>query len=104
MEEVEGRCPSVHDLNYCCQNGYTTQLILKMESLLLNVLEWKLLLLTPRHFLELFLSKGATLLSPYEELIDNCPIPLCKIDAVQHYQRKYSEFFTDLCLQGVCCF
>jgi hypothetical protein len=51
MEENDARVPSVYELNRCCQGSYSTQLIVKMESLLLDLLDWNLVVLTPRHFL-----------------------------------------------------
>lgn len=100
MEENDGRVPSVHMLNHSCRNGYTPQLIVKMEILLLDQLEWNLVVLTPRHFLDLFESGGALTVRPYEELVEDSIIPSHKMQMVQSYQRQFADFFIDLCLQG----
>jgi len=97
-EEMESKAPSVPDLNYCCKNIYTAQIICKMEVLLLNILNWELMLLTPRHFLQTFFGRGASSIYP-DDLIGNDQVSFDKHLLVQRYLRKYAEFFTDLCLQ-----
>lgn len=98
MEENDGQVPSVYELNRCCQDGYSPQLIVKMESLLLDLLDWNLVVLTPRHFLELYEGGGALVVQPFEEFVNNTTIPPLKMASVQRYQREYAEFFVDLCL------
>lgn len=100
MEENDGQVPSVYELNRCCQDGYSPQLIVKMESLLLDLLDWNLVVLTPRHFLELYEGGGALVVQPFEEFVNNTTIPPLKMASVQRYQREYAEFFVDLCLHG----
>jgi len=99
-EEKETKVPSVSDLNYyCCKNIYTPQIICKTEVLLLNKLNWELMLLTPRHFLEFFLGRGASSIYPETDILNGSAIAFDKHFLVQRYLRKYSEFFIDLCLQ-----
>lgn len=99
MEENFGEVPSVQELNHCCQYGYSPQLIVKMESLLLDLLGWNLLVLTPRHFLDLYDGGGALVVRPLEEFVENNTIPTDKVAVVQRYQRQFANFFVDLCLQ-----
>jgi hypothetical protein len=97
MEEKEERVPLVYELNQLCQSGYTAQLIVKMESLLLSLLEWNLSLVTPRHFLELYQSAGAFEVH-HDECLCSSPIPAYKIATTQRSQREYAKLFVDLCL------
>jgi len=98
MEENDGRVPSVYELNHCCQNGYSPQLIVKMESLLLDLLDWNLVVLTPRHFLELYEGGGALVVQPFEEFFNNSTISPHKVALLQGHQQAYAAFFVDLCL------
>jgi len=98
-DEMESKVPSVHDLNRYCGGIFSAEIICKMELILLNSLGWELMLLTPRHFLELFLFRGGSAVYPDHDSIDNNSISYEKLSLVRRYLRKYSEFFTDLCLQ-----
>jgi len=93
--ENESNVPSVHALNTYCGGIFSAEIICKMELILLNCLGWELMLLTPRHFLELFLSRGGSAVYPDHDTDDSSN----KYDSVRRYLQKYSEFFTDLCLQ-----
>ncbi|KAL6049433.1 Cyclin N-terminal domain-containing protein [Balamuthia mandrillaris] len=99
VEEQEQSVPSPTLLNRCCDDAYTEQLICKMELLLLQILDWELMVLTPRHFLEYFLEKG-NVVDPSEDRMNDRTIPSEKVHLVQRYQRKYAEFFVDFCLHG----
>lgn len=98
-QEVDDKVPSVQDLNYCCNNMYTTQIICKMELVVLNTLGWECMVVTPRHFLETYLGRGASVVHPEHETIANGQISFDRLTIVQRYIRKYSSFFGDLCLQ-----
>lgn len=98
-QEVDVKVPSVQDLNYCCNSMYTTQIICKMELVVLNTLGWECMVVTSRHFLEAYLGRGASLVYPEHEAIANDQISFDKLCLVQRYIRKYSSFFGDLCLQ-----
>lgn len=93
------KVPSVSELNYCCKHLYTAPIICKMEVLLLNILNWELMLLTPRHFLQMLFARGASCIYP-DDLIGNDQVSFDRHLLVQRYLRKYAEFFTDLCLHG----
>jgi len=98
-EEKETVVPSVQDLNYfCCKNAFNAQIICKTEVSLLNKLNWELMILLPRHFLEVYLGRGATCIYP-EDVLGGNSIAFDKHSLVQRYLQKYSEFFIDLCLQ-----
>lgn len=96
-EEMETKVPSVQELNHCCKNMFTAPLICKMEVMILNLLNWELMVLTPRHFLETFLARGAAGIYP-DDLLNEAMVPFDKHQLLQQYLRKYAEFFTDFCL------
>lgn len=98
---METKVPSVHDLNLCCKNLFSAAIICKMEVMVLNLLNWELMLLTPRHFLEFYLERGAAGVYP-DDLLSNAQISFDKHPLLERYLRKYSEFFTDFCLHGKC--
>ena len=92
--------PSMADLNRCCENHYTPRLIVKMESLLLDLLDWDLVVLTPRHFLDLYDGGGAFVVQPFEEFMNNITIAPNRIPLVERRQGEYARFFAFVCLRG----
>eukprot|EP01087_Luapelamoeba_hula_P022627 TRINITY_DN815_c2_g3_i1.p1 TRINITY_DN815_c2_g3~~TRINITY_DN815_c2_g3_i1.p1 ORF type:complete len:506 (+),score=118.11 TRINITY_DN815_c2_g3_i1:753-2270(+) len=98
-EEVDDNVPAMAQLNECCSNNFSVDIIQKMEVLLLNTLQWELMVVTPRHFLDLFAKIGSYAIDPTQDLVQNNRITPEKLPLVQAYLCKYSEFFLDMCVQ-----
>lgn len=95
-EERDEKIPSMDQLNYCTDNTYTPQLIKEMETVILNRVNWDLNMVTPIHFLGLYLDHKQSL-TP-DELILEQPIG-DTYDRVKVEVASFAEFFVDLCRQ-----
>lgn len=93
-EELDEKVPTINQINYCTDNTYTHELIKQMEALILNKILWNINILTPMHFLGLYINN--TLFK--DELILDYPIG-DTYDRVRNDVANFSEFFVDLCLQ-----
>ena len=96
-EEEPDFVPTFDELNQCTNNAYTVGLIRQVEVIVLNSLEWKLNVVTPLHFLNLYLDCGIVF---EDDLLDGFKRISPKTVA---YVNKYAFFLTDLCLQGKAC-
>jgi len=90
LEEDSKRVPSAAQLNYCSDDSFTPDLILKTERWILNQLHWDLSTITPLHFLGIY---SEYLLSSHEMDQE------IKIQAIPDKLVKYCHFFVSLILQ-----
>lgn len=91
IEEQEENIPRITTLNYHCGNVYPKQIMLKMESLVLNYLKWEVVIITPINFLEFYLQVA---FNPGE--LANNPHIRGYADT-NTYLMNTAEFFVDLC-------
>jgi hypothetical protein len=91
---MEDFVPTIDELNYCTDNTYTPEHFLQMESSILVQLDWNLVVITPAHFLEVFLNFCITT----GDTINGLAIQnrnLVKLDL-----SKSASFFVDICRLG----
>lgn len=91
-EEAEENVPTVAVLAEYTNHAYRPVMIHRMEIMVLTRLGWKLTVVTPLHFLGLYLSKGIIFTSDTMQGVSLIP-------KVPRYVKKYVEFFADLTLQ-----
>jgi cyclin A len=92
IEEQEQNVPRVANLNAYCGNTPTpASFIPKVESLVLNHLNWEMVVVTPLHFLDYYL---LVCLVPCELL---CNQHLQNYCDTRSYLEKMAEFLVDLC-------
>lgn len=92
-EEEPDFVPTMEDLNLCTNKAYTVDLIRQMEVLVLRSLNWHLNVVTPLHFLTLYLDQGIVF---HDDMVDNGKP---QSDKMVNSVTKYALFFTDLCIQ-----
>eukprot|EP00823_Brevimastigomonas_motovehiculus_P004215 TRINITY_DN271_c1_g2_i1.p1 TRINITY_DN271_c1_g2~~TRINITY_DN271_c1_g2_i1.p1 ORF type:complete len:524 (-),score=173.15 TRINITY_DN271_c1_g2_i1:627-2198(-) len=92
-EELEDKVPTLDDLNECASNAYTTDSIKQMEVQVLSALSWRLSDITIAHFLDFYLHQGIVFT---DDLMDGKLVD----ERAVHYVKKYSDFFSELCLQA----
>jgi hypothetical protein len=90
IEEQEDKVPRVHALTAMCGNAFSRDLILRMESFILNVFKWEVNIVTSVNFLEYYLQFS---LYP-TEVIRNTHIRNYEFTKTHLY--KTAEFFVDL--------
>lgn len=91
-EEAEENVPSVRVLAEYTNNTYQPSMIHQMEIMVLTRLSWSLTVVTPLHFLGLYIEKGMIFTT---DTMQGVPL----IPKVPRYVKKYVEFFADLTLQ-----
>jgi len=92
IEELEEKVPRVSTLHaYCVATLTPPAFIPKVESLILNHLNWEMVVVTPLHFLDYYL---LVCLSPCE-LLSNPH--LRDFGETKEYIAKMAEFLVDLC-------
>ena len=92
FEEAEEKVPSFYEIGAYANSDYKADDIQEMESWVLSSLKWNLNTVTPPRYLGLFHSKGVVFESDTiqgRELVRKVP----------RYVKKYTDFFSDLCLQ-----
>jgi len=90
MEEQEDKVPRIHALTTMCGNAFSRDLILRMESFILNIFKWEVNIVTTINFLEYYLQFS---LSP-TEMIRNPHIR--NFEFTKAHLSKTAEFFVDL--------
>jgi len=91
IEEQEDNIPRIAALSHYSGNSFSHEFVIKMESFILNRLQWELVILTPFNFLEYYLLVS---FSPNE--ISTAP-HLAPYEKARSYLSKTAEFFVDLC-------
>ena len=92
MEEQEPNVPRVSTLHAYCGNTPTPpSFIPKVESLVLNHLNWEMVVVTPLHFLDYYM---LVCMSPCELLANP---HLSNYNDTRSYLAKMAEFLVDLC-------
>jgi len=90
IEEQEDKVPRVCQLAAFCGNIFSRELVLRMESWILNTFKWEMVVLTTINFLEYYLQACL------------CPSELNKNPHIRNYElskahlSKTAEFFVDL--------
>jgi hypothetical protein len=72
----------------------TSTSLLEMEALILNRLQWNLVVVSPCHFVDAFLTQGVV----FEG--DVYRGPTSRLESLQDTLYGYCRFFVDLCLKG----
>jgi cyclin A len=92
IEEQEHNIPRVSTLHaYCGATPTPPSFIPKVESLMLNHLNWEMVVVTPLHFLDYYM---LVCLSPSELLANP---HLSNFEDTRGYLAKMAEFLVDLC-------
>ena len=94
MDEQEEVIPAVEELNNCTDNAYTPELIVQMETILLNQLRWDVCVVTPAHFLGVYLQCS---LSETDTLNG---LEIQNLSALRTDLAKSASFFVDMSRQG----
>lgn len=92
-EEAEENIPTMGELNECSNNSFTIQELKDMEISVLRALNWQLTIVSPIHFLHLYLARGIVFES---DLFEGGPQNKA---ATIKYAKKYADFFAELSLQ-----
>jgi len=95
IEEQEDNIPRIAALSHYSGNTISHELVIKMESFILNKLQWELVILTPLNFLEYYL---LVVVSP-SELATSPHLGTCEKEKARSYVTKTAEFFVELCQQ-----
>lgn len=90
LEEAE--IPSVRELNDCTENTYTSELIIETERLILNKLQWELCIVTPFHFLGIYMQEGFS----SDDLLNGTPMGVEMKKRMGEELLKFSEVMTDI--------
>ena len=110
--EVEECVPPLSSLSATCQGVYSVAMIREMELLVLDALGWSLTVVTPLHFLEMFLAdpRRAPFLGNDSEPWSRFPsyslesqsveAKAARVAEIDRYLREYVQFFALICLQG----
>lgn len=92
--EFEEAIPSIDELNACANNAFSPSQIKRMEVMVLDALNWNLMVVTPLHILHYF--EHCDVVCPHgTDLAMGRP---CAGKA-RRYLTKYFSFFADLSLQ-----
>lgn len=100
IEEQDGNVPRVQSLLICSGNVFSKELVLRMESYILNMFKWEVMIITPVNFLEYYqeiiLHPTELVMNPQIHNHERCKTRLCKtaeflIDLSEHnsYFRQY---------------
>jgi len=92
IEEQEDRVPRIHSLTAMCGNAFSRDLILRMESFILNIFKWEVNIVTTINFLEYYLQFS---LCP-TEMIRNTHLTMRNFEFTKSHLSKTAEFFVDL--------
>ena len=92
-DELDQKIPMIQDFQRVSRFMYRYEIVKQAEILVLKILDWNLKIVTPLHFIMLFLAQGVVFKG---DTIDGREISPNDIVIV----RKYALFFNDLCLQG----
>jgi hypothetical protein len=90
MEEQEDKVPRIQALTTMCGNAFSRELILRMESFILNIFKWEVNIVTTINFLEYYLQFSL------------CPTEVIRNTHIRNYEftkahlHKTAEFFVDL--------
>lgn len=91
LNEMEDKIPSVEELNYCTDNAFTPELIVQMETIILNHFRWNVNVITPSHFLDFFLPCALT---DYDTINDQ---KIISQSSVKRDLNRIAYTFIDLC-------
>lgn len=100
-DELDDKIPLIRDFQRATKSYYTESAIKQCELFLLQLFDWKLVIITPIHFTASLLGMGVVFQDDRIEGKSSGERKFQSIDmrAVKCVKR-YVEFFADLCLQG----
>jgi len=98
-EETEERVPTLGELDRATGGRYSSEIIKKMEQLVLNRVGWQMMRLTAVVFLNNFIGRGACKIHMDEDLFEGKPLAFDRVLTLEGYLKRYASFFSDVSLQ-----
>ena len=100
--------PGADTLNDMVRRKYTADLIIEMEGVVLDKIDWNLLVYTIYDYVRLFISQGCLfdneeiLKSNTDDILDDSSIKERPTHRLAEHFKKYAEFFADFCMYQEC--